>query len=237
MGRRPSAVAVQLLVGLPVFGGVVLLFARLLLAHADLHLRLGRAVLGVLDELLLGHLEALGLAAAALVDGVHRGIVGEVLLEVARRPAADLARLLAGGLGLLLGERVVFVGHALEPDTHRLQRRARAFTSASSAARPASSGSISTRSSRRWALAPWVSPTHTAGTPRPRAALASVEDAFSSAGGRPAARRAARAASTSGSSAGVVPAGRRPIGSICSSAPGGSAWCSAVTTRSRVASS
>src|SRR4051812_28139102 len=116
MGRRPSAVAVQLLVGLPVFGGVVLLFARLLLAHADLDLGLGRPVLGVLDELLLGHLEALGLAAAALVDGIHRGVVGEVLLEVARRAPADVSDLARGRLGLLLGEGVVLVGHLSAPD-------------------------------------------------------------------------------------------------------------------------
>src|SRR3954452_20500829 len=100
-----------LLVALAVLSGVVLLLADLLLAHADLDLGLGGAVLGVLDELLLGHLEALGLSAAGLVDRVHRGVVREVLLEVPRRRAADVASLGGGCLGLLLGEAVVFVGH------------------------------------------------------------------------------------------------------------------------------
>src|SRR4051812_50121898 len=80
-----------LLVALAVLDGVVALLADLLLAHADLDLGLGGAVLGVLDELLLGHLEALGLATAGFVDRVHGGGVGEGLLEGARRGPADVA--------------------------------------------------------------------------------------------------------------------------------------------------
>src|SRR4051794_31827198 len=219
--RRRSAVGVLLFVGLAVLDRPVLLFGDVLVAYADLDLGLGRAVLGVLDELFLGHLEALGLAAAGFVDRVHRRVVGEVLLEVARGAPADVACLGGGGLGLLLGEGVVFVGHGLEPDIHQPGRRARAFTSASSAASPASSGSTSTRSSRRCALAPWVSPTQTAGTPRPRAALASVEEAFSSAGGRPAARRASRAARVGGAAGGGAPAGGGAVSPDPGSAPGG----------------
>src|SRR4051812_20357912 len=104
-----------LLVALAVLDGVVALLADLLLPHADLDLGLGGAVLGVLDELLLGHLEALGLATAGFVDRVHGGGVGEGLLEVARRAPADVADLARGGLGLLLGERVVLVGHLSAP--------------------------------------------------------------------------------------------------------------------------
>src|SRR5256714_5384785 len=105
------AVRVLLRVGLAVLGARVLLLGERLVAHVDLDLGLGRAVLAVLDELFLGHLPALGLSAAGFVDGVHGGGVGEVLFEVARRPAADVARLGGRGLGLLVGESVRFVGH------------------------------------------------------------------------------------------------------------------------------
>src|SRR3954452_3768224 len=108
-----SAVAVLFLVGLAVGLGGVLLLGEILLADAHLDLRLGGAVLGVLAQLLLGHLEALGLAAARLVDRVHGRVVGHVLLEIARRTAADVARLFAGQIRLFLGQGVVLVGHAL----------------------------------------------------------------------------------------------------------------------------
>src|SRR3954453_20032528 len=112
-----------LLVALAVLDGVVALLADLLLPHADLDLGLGGAVLGVLDELLLGHLEALGLAAAGLVDRVHGGVVGGVLLEVARGRPAEVADLARGGLGLLFGERVVLVGHLSAPGRIGVSRR------------------------------------------------------------------------------------------------------------------
>src|SRR6059036_107710 len=104
------------LVGLAVDGLVGLLGeAVVLLAHVDLDLGFGRAVLGVLDELLLGHLPALGVAATCFVDRVEGRVVWEVLLEVAGRSAADPARLRGRRPGLLLGEGVVLVGHLATP--------------------------------------------------------------------------------------------------------------------------
>src|SRR4051812_37264880 len=143
-------VGVGFLVGLAVGLGAVLLLGDVLLADPHLHLGLGRALLGVLDELLLGHLEALRLAAAGLVDRIHGGGVRHVLLEVARRPAADVARLGGGRLGLLLGETVVFVGHRSEPDIPIASRpNPSASTRCSTTARPAGSGASSTHSSTR----------------------------------------------------------------------------------------
>src|SRR4051812_503141 len=202
-------VLVGFLVGLAVGLGAVLLLGEVLLTDAHLDLGLGRALLGVLAELLLGHLEALRLAAAGLVDRIHGGVVRHVLLQVARRPAADVARLGGGRLGLFLGEAVVFVGHRSEPDIPSVhpptprgapvggarsteahlpgsRPNPRASTRCSTTARPAGSGASSTHSSTRWALAPWVRPTQIAGIPRPSAAFASVEEAFSVAGSRPA---------------------------------------------------
>src|SRR4051794_19824673 len=62
------------------------------------------AVRGVLDELILGELEALGLPAAGLVDRLHR----LVAVGVVQARAADAARL--GGRGRLLGGDEVVVG-------------------------------------------------------------------------------------------------------------------------------
>ena len=110
-GGPPSAVRRLLLVRLAVAGdvGLSLLVGQALQARDAFSAVV--AVLGVLDELALGLLEPLGLAAAGLADGLHRGIVVFFVgLHAARLPVrhghtpAGFARRVLGGPQLLLDE-------------------------------------------------------------------------------------------------------------------------------------